>query len=62
MYICTDPEDIEITIRPGATNVHVLQLVPAPSGHLLLPCTEYQRCFVKKKQGRCHAELTQAAL
>eukprot|EP00975_Prorocentrum_lima_P066993 12912353-Prorocentrum_lima.AAC.1 len=49
MYICDNPEDITITDRPGARCVHVLQLVQAPSGHLLLPCAEYSK-FMKHKQ------------
>eukprot|EP00975_Prorocentrum_lima_P030961 6499786-Prorocentrum_lima.AAC.1 len=62
MYICTDPKDLEVNIRPGATSVHVLPLVQAPSGHLLLPCTEYRNYLVTMKQEHVHAEIPQAAL
>eukprot|EP00975_Prorocentrum_lima_P026906 5660569-Prorocentrum_lima.AAC.1 len=31
MYVCADPSDLEVKIRPGAGSVHVLQLVQAPS-------------------------------
>ena len=43
MYICDNPQDIEIRIRPGARNVHVVQLEQSPSGHLLMPCTTYAK-------------------
>eukprot|EP00975_Prorocentrum_lima_P053774 11282980-Prorocentrum_lima.AAC.1 len=32
MYICTDPKDFEIKIRPGATSVHAVSYT-----HLTLP-------------------------
>eukprot|EP00975_Prorocentrum_lima_P034289 7206443-Prorocentrum_lima.AAC.1 len=31
LYICDNPDDITITVRPSARDVHVLQLVQAPS-------------------------------
>eukprot|EP00975_Prorocentrum_lima_P067893 12917604-Prorocentrum_lima.AAC.1 len=62
MYVCADPNDLVIEIRPGAGRVHVLQLVQAPSGHLLLPCTEYDNYLAKKKHVRFHAEFTQSSL
>eukprot|EP00975_Prorocentrum_lima_P001873 407012-Prorocentrum_lima.AAC.1 len=46
---CDNPDDIMITVRPGAQCVHVLQLVQAPSGHLLLPCTDYAKMVKHKK-------------
>eukprot|EP00975_Prorocentrum_lima_P016414 3478681-Prorocentrum_lima.AAC.1 len=61
MYICDNPDDIMITIRQGARCVHVLQLVQAPSGHLLLPCTEYAK-YVNQKQVRFLADFTQPSL
>eukprot|EP00975_Prorocentrum_lima_P035808 7529066-Prorocentrum_lima.AAC.1 len=62
MYVCADPSDLEIKIRPGAGGVHVLQIVQAPLGHLLLPCTEYDNYLTKKKHARFHAEFTQSSL
>eukprot|EP00975_Prorocentrum_lima_P057379 12035926-Prorocentrum_lima.AAC.1 len=62
MYVCDNPNDILVTIRPGARCVHVLQLVQAPSGHLLLPCTEYENYLEKKKPLRFHADFTQSSL
>ncbi len=50
MYVCENPQDIEIHIRPGARNVHAIQLEQAPSGHLLMPCTAYSKLQPRKKQ------------
>eukprot|EP00975_Prorocentrum_lima_P004949 1076315-Prorocentrum_lima.AAC.1 len=43
LYMCDHPDDITITIRLGPRDVHVLQLVQALAGHLLLLCTDYAK-------------------
>eukprot|EP00975_Prorocentrum_lima_P032373 6795486-Prorocentrum_lima.AAC.1 len=43
LYIYDNLDDLTITVRLGARDVHILQLVQAPSGRLLLPCTDYAK-------------------
>ena len=41
LYFAENADDLEIKIRPNAKGALRLQLEQAPSGHLLLPCSEF---------------------
>ena len=42
MWIASDRDDLEIRVKPGREkSVSKLQMAKAPSGHLLLKCTDY---------------------
>ena len=40
------PGDIQLTLPPGST---VLNLEQSPSGHLLIPCSEFRNATVRDK-------------
>ena len=44
MWIAESPNDLEIRVKPGREDyVTKLQMSKAPSGHLLLKCTNFQK-------------------
>ena len=50
LYTAVSPGDIEIRLRLGAEGVYKLQMVQAPSGHFLIPCTAYGMSAAKHHQ------------
>ena len=48
MCIATQPQDLEVRIRKGARGAYRIKMEPSPSGHLLIPCSEYT--FAKQSE------------
>ena len=51
MWTAINIDDLEIRPRTGAIGVNCLQLEQATSGHLLLPCTAYEKIVPKPSEG-----------
>ena len=55
MWIAHNLDDLEIRIKPGREmNVTKMPMVKAPSGHLILKCTDFPRTQIPRKQVLSH--------